>query len=107
GGVDRSEAAVGAEVGGLRAHRGIAQPCLALADRDLPLGGGNAEAAARERRIHALAYPDRVDRQALIDRTDDIVESRRVEPWQPGTFEAETAAPGKRAHKRNWTHARA
>src|SRR5262249_56951371 len=99
--VDQIDAPVCAEVGALRAHRGIAQPCLALADRDLALGGGNAEAAARERRIHAVAYPDRVDGQPLIDRTHDIVESRRVEPRQPRTFEGETAGPGKRPRKRN------
>ncbi len=90
----------------MRAHRRIAQPRLAVTDGDRTLGGGNAEAPARERRIDAVSYPDCLDGQALIDRTDDVVERRRVEPQQARLFEGETAAPGKRAHECDRTHPR-
>ncbi len=88
------------------AHRRIAYSRLALADADRTLRRGNAEAAARERRIDAVSYPDCVDGQALIHRTDDVVERRRVDPSQARAFQGETAAPGERAHERNRTHPR-
>ena len=69
-----------------------------------PSASGNGKAAAGKRGIHPVSDSDRVDRQALIDRTDHGVECRRIEPHQTGLFELEGAAAAERADERDRAH---
>ncbi len=86
------------------AHDRVAQPRLAGVDGDRALGEGDDEAAARKRAIHSVSHSDRVDGQALVDRTDHAVEGGRIEPRRAGVLEREAAAAGKRTDKGNRTH---
>ena len=69
-----------------------------------PSASATDKTAARERRVHAVPDPRRIDRQTLIDRPDHGVERRRIETRQPPVLEPESAVAGERADQRNRAH---
>ena len=99
------DASAHGEIGTLRAHRRIAQPRLTGIDGDRTLGTRDGEDTSRERGIHPVPHSGRVDRQALIDRTDHGVEGRRIETHHTPIFEREGAAAFERTDERNRAHA--